>query len=1209
MPRIPHIRRPQRQQATSVQPQPAAARFSLFPEMETPSRRRRERAPAPPPISQEEESDWLGNTMGAVQYVGETLDKGGAAVRGMMGGQGADALLNLIPFSDTLGITDPKERIYGEDLLEQWGVVGPKSKEGIDWGRTLGGLGVDILTDPLTLVGGPLSKAATSTAKAAKLARAAGKAVDAVPLLKEVPGLLKAGKLADVASHTPTTLSAALRTGEAPVATLHAPFWAEWLGASKEPWMEFGAKSGKVGQAAAKTAATANDILAYHTPIKYLRGLLSPAATGSLSKQGSRSTSDTAQQILNDLNYSTRKQLAGAADNLVVSAGKASADLQKRFGELAEHFKESGDIHSYQEFTKRIVTDRGGIPDPAALHQQLLKTFRIPASTTPEAMGQTSELAKRMYESFTPLREAMDYQHNLLRELGHPTKNLQDIYASYWPRGSSEARTEETMNRLLNLRDGLPEGTIRSDIARKDYFRNVPGADSTIDALAKNPVFSGFEVAEDGIYRPLSKAEHIEALQTSLELPNVDDLDHLRTEYLRNHIAPKLEAAWPDKNEVRKLIDAKGEEVAFTHADELVAWMDDDTRAKNLIDALDDMSPKTRSAAIKSKMAGSSKVTRGKLQKEIDAIGGGIWENGVFDGDPIDDAMRNMRYMLDQEATMRATHNFMAQPGVVRSAADLPDGAALRTIWKDVGFEEVGLRKFVLDNADGFGYDARALMADPEAMKAAIDNLHLTPGAEGALLSYNQMTQPRVQGEFIGIFDRVSSVYKSLLYNIWPASHIRDSISDLWQAASMGYAPLWGGKNGGILNGMGKAAAYIQKGIDLDYLDEYKALGMGLSADMIDALRSFSAAKALAKMPEPGSGLLKGVFGEGWKAGKKNPFRMPGFMTTEKIAEGVPMNKAMEIANRVQNAKHFISQYGYYDALRKRGFSPGQAKNLIEKTFFTANEQSKFARDIASRGVLFWRFASHNIPFQLRKLAEQPGGIAAQTFRGITELSAQQNPDVYTPRFLQETQTMPVGATDPNAQSFFRNSVFPINDFNDIVMRGNMPDIKRTAMKALARLHPLALAGPEMLSNTQFATGRKISDLRSPTKSLLGTQLSEIDRILHYLPTSRAQSEAWSVLDPRKSGWQRLSNVAGTGSVSTYDTEKWKNLDYREALAKDLKESPDVSQWTSYYVPKSRQEDMSPDEVEKTKMLIKRRNQITKRLQRMRKTAKQSNKK
>jgi hypothetical protein len=50
----------------------------------------------------------LGATMGGLQYIGETLDKPGRAVRGLLGGQGPAALANLIPFSDTLGITDPQ---------------------------------------------------------------------------------------------------------------------------------------------------------------------------------------------------------------------------------------------------------------------------------------------------------------------------------------------------------------------------------------------------------------------------------------------------------------------------------------------------------------------------------------------------------------------------------------------------------------------------------------------------------------------------------------------------------------------------------------------------------------------------------------------------------------------------------------------------------------------------------------------------------------------------------------------------------------------------------------------------------------------------------------------------------------------------------------------------------------------------------------------
>lgn len=89
----------------------------------------------------------------ALGWAGESLDKPGAAVRGLLAGR-PDQLANLIPFSDTLGITDPSQRVSGRGLLEHYGALAPKQEgEGFGLGD-LAGMAVSAATDPLTWLGG-----------------------------------------------------------------------------------------------------------------------------------------------------------------------------------------------------------------------------------------------------------------------------------------------------------------------------------------------------------------------------------------------------------------------------------------------------------------------------------------------------------------------------------------------------------------------------------------------------------------------------------------------------------------------------------------------------------------------------------------------------------------------------------------------------------------------------------------------------------------------------------------------------------------------------------------------------------------------------------------------------------------------------------------------------------------------------------------------
>lgn len=135
------------------------------------------RAPAYPPLAPEVEDSLLsqlaGGGLSALGYVGSTLDKPGAALRGLLAGQ-PDQLLNLIPFSDALGITNEADRVSGRDLLEQYGMLAPNTP-GPDWGD-VGGFGAEVLLDPLTYLtfgGSALTKAGRAADAAGDLARGA----------------------------------------------------------------------------------------------------------------------------------------------------------------------------------------------------------------------------------------------------------------------------------------------------------------------------------------------------------------------------------------------------------------------------------------------------------------------------------------------------------------------------------------------------------------------------------------------------------------------------------------------------------------------------------------------------------------------------------------------------------------------------------------------------------------------------------------------------------------------------------------------------------------------------------------------------------------------------------------------------------------------------------------------------------------------------
>ena len=126
-----------------------------------------------PELSPQQEESTLSKIVGTgltgLQWVGNLLDKtfGGRAIRGALGGKSKE-LLSVLPLSDTLGLTDIRDRVSGEDLLHSAGI-----KTGTDWGDTALGIATEIGLDPstyLSLGGAALTKAGAAAKKAGQLA-------------------------------------------------------------------------------------------------------------------------------------------------------------------------------------------------------------------------------------------------------------------------------------------------------------------------------------------------------------------------------------------------------------------------------------------------------------------------------------------------------------------------------------------------------------------------------------------------------------------------------------------------------------------------------------------------------------------------------------------------------------------------------------------------------------------------------------------------------------------------------------------------------------------------------------------------------------------------------------------------------------------------------------------------------------------------------
>jgi hypothetical protein len=170
------------------------------------------------PLNKEEENSLLqqvtGGALSGLGYVGGVMDKtfGGRALRGALGGKPRE-LLSIIPGSDTLGITNEQDRVSGEDLAKQAGILEGEGEKGTFELRDILGPAIEAGLDPATY----LTFGGSALTKAGQVAKRIG-------ALKNVSGgaARAATTLGDVLAASPHLAPAATRAAEAVGTPLNA---------------------------------------------------------------------------------------------------------------------------------------------------------------------------------------------------------------------------------------------------------------------------------------------------------------------------------------------------------------------------------------------------------------------------------------------------------------------------------------------------------------------------------------------------------------------------------------------------------------------------------------------------------------------------------------------------------------------------------------------------------------------------------------------------------------------------------------------------------------------------------------------------------------------------------------------------------------------------------------------------------------------------
>lgn len=401
------------------------------------------------PLARPEEESMLRSLtdkgVSGLSYLASALDKPGRAVRGLVGGR-PEELLAAVPFSDSLGLTDPSKAVSGRQITDDAGITSRSDK---GWGAWGAGVGAEMLLDPLSFVTLGPKTAATATGKALSKA-----------------GLTSGMTRRNLLEGFETTAGAMRAAGET------------------EPVIRHAVDSGRrVATDAMEAAATkAGAPIRAGDPLGGLIGLGLPFSDPSVvlgtgkASQAVAGAIDRAGDYLRFGNPIGR-YLGAHFDNDV--AGATDANLQRAFkSQGTPAYKEMMRVSRGQQADVTLAMDRAikaGIPerDLVSAVNMARENVPLPPSVDP-AVAAAADPIGQMMRSFA------EGQATQARQIGAPFEGLKDRYIAYGPRQATAVEKGGPQMRP----DRIAPPQTGSNVKRKDPFRDIPGGTEMVNRLA-----------------------------------------------------------------------------------------------------------------------------------------------------------------------------------------------------------------------------------------------------------------------------------------------------------------------------------------------------------------------------------------------------------------------------------------------------------------------------------------------------------------------------------------------------------------------------------------------------------------------------------------------------------------------------------------------------------------------------------------------------
>lgn len=1096
------------------------------------------RRPLPPEESAGLRSQLATTGMSALSWLGSSLDKPGRAVRGALAGRFGE-LGALVPFSDSMGLTDPENAVSGRNLTDRWGLTSRGDK---GWGAWGAGLGAEMLLDPTMYVG----------AGALKTLTPAGKALSKAGMLKgwsrramlegfhaTEPALRAAGETAEQVAYR-------INQGQR-IASQEAVDAVARTGGTLQPGRPLSALFGLKPSP-------------FHDPRVFLgQGDWSKRIAGGLDALGDRLKYGNALgRTLNGLfDYKVNGATGAMTQRAWAKYGTEAAEGALRAGKQ--------DVYNLVDKLDPLIKD-GVLPE-----RQVLDSVRQSAEGLPvRQLGPVApDIAASIGEAGDLLHRPQARMLDEAQNIGLPLRDSSDQFVRYTHRQPVNAAARKLQARGENL---YPVAT-GSNVQREALYRDIPGGQTRLDDWAQR--FAG-QKATTGTARAIKKEMVLDYQLSGGKMSKAlgqqfDDKAKALAERMElldpSHAADKVPLYTPN---VVSDLARRGEQHARTMG-----------AAHAVFGALGD------NARPLSQLGGDH-VT---VPEVLKALGYKTIKADQQAGTPMRGAL------VEAYRRLAKAGAGPVEPLLMGKLKDIRKAAAKYGITRDQ-FEELA--------------KAHSKWSMPEVAKAPI-----------------------------GALDSITNAFKNLTYPIWVPSHVRNLMGGGINNAIEGVGASSYAKQARLMRGTATAADLAKLGVPAGLADEEarrwvrgrqfasagvfsghngvtdiagavaaKLKGAGgritpnlpgadrvgksgsLAGDIADlALRE----GLLAQAKETGAKLASfRPFGYGRGVGRLNPrnwfdpakpwgLGMAG--VGGRTADTMPLLKAGRMAG--SNIEDLLRGAQWINEVEK-GASHAVAGEAVNRAHFDYDKLSGFEKRWMRRLVPFYTYARKNLPFQLERLATNPGVASAQA----RLMTAGRADDGFVPPYLAQGAAVPLGPEVDGQRRFVSQFGTPLEEaLERFKFRGGAPDLRATALAHLATLNPVLKAPLEQLFNTQFHTGRKLSDLQAPRSVSAMTKLVGEDnpqllsQLLVNTPATRFLTSLDKAIDERKPWWAKALNLATGVKVTDADLDRARVVEAREALGRRLESSPHVASYTSYYVRPGQADRLSPAEVENLRML------------------------